>query len=128
MPSPEALLSFLLILAWSWRIGSSIYSSTSISEFITPTCFGNNAKLFVAALQIIVAFILNIMPLSEFPRLSLVHTILGIPSQAYTLYYANRYIGPTLDSRRVAIFIYIVTVLCILETVYKINIDWSRIE
>lgn len=128
MPTPETLLTALLVLAWSWRIGSSFYSSYSISEFVTPICFGNNVKLFITAIQIIVAVVLELMPLSEFPRVSLAHRILSIPPQAYTLYYANRYIGPTLDSRRVTIFVYIISILCILETVYKINLDWSRIE
>lgn len=128
MTKPEVLLSCLLALAWLWRIGSSMYSSYTISVAITPSYFGNGVKIFITALQIITEVILDLMPLSGFPRISLAHRIMGIPSQAYTLYYANKYIGPTLDSRRVTILIYVISILCFLETVYKINSDWSRIE
>lgn len=128
MPRPEAFLSALLVLAWTWRIGSSLYASYSLSEAITPTCFGNNVKTGLAVLQICAIVILDFLPLSNFPRISLAHRIISIPTQAYTLYYANKYIGPTLDSRRVTIVLYIISVLCILETVYKINVDWNRIE
>lgn len=128
MPRPEELLACVLVFAWVWRVGSSVCSSYAISDAITPSYFGAGVKTSLAALQVFSGLVLDLLPLSEFPRASLARRILSIPSQVYTLYYANVYIGPALDSRRFTIFIYLLSLLCILETAYKINNDWNRIE
>lgn len=128
MPPPNHLVTGVLTVAWIWHICSSLYSSYSISEKITPTQFGAGVKLFLTGVQLFAAFLMDVLPLSEFPKISLAHRLLSIPSQAYTLYYANKYIGPTLDSRRVTIVVAIISVLCVLETIYMISLDWSRIE
>ncbi|CAK1555034.1 unnamed protein product [Leptosia nina] len=128
MPDPEAVLAGLLACAWLWRIGSTVYAAYSISNAVGPDCLGTNFKHFVAGLQILITLVVNLIPLSKFPRISLATRFISIPSQACTLYYANAYIGPLLDSKRVTVLLYAMTLLSILETVYKVTLDWSRIE
>ncbi|CAG4955187.1 unnamed protein product [Colias eurytheme] len=128
MPQTETLLTGLLACAWLWRICSSIYAVYSISSAVSPECFGTKFKIYLSAFQLLLTIVMSLIPMSNFPRISLMYRIISIPSQAYTLYYANVYIAPIIDSQRVTVFLYVITVVCVVETAYKIKMDWSRIE
>lgn len=128
MTNPEAFLTGLLYFFWVWRIGSFLYSSYSVSESVTPSCAGTGVKLVVMVLLMSSSLLLHLVPLAEFPRLSLANRIISVPSQVNSLCFLHRYVGPTLDSKRVTVLLCIVSVMSIVETIYMIHVDWNRIE
>lgn len=128
MSNPETVLTWLLYLFWMWRVCTFLYSSYSISDVMTPSCASGRVKSYVMFSVMASCVLLQLVPTAQFPRVSLAKRIISIPSQGYSLYFAHRYIGRTLASQRVTIFLYVVTVLSILETLYMIKSDWNRIE
>lgn len=128
MSTPEVVLTGLLQLIWLWRIFSTFYSSYSISGLVTPESASAWVKSVVTFSVMATSVFLQFIPREEYPRVSLASRLLSIPSQCYSLYFAHKYVGGALDSRRVNIFLYVITFLIILETLYMLSIDWSRIE
>lgn len=127
MSRPEEFLNRLLYLFWAWRIGSSLCLSYSVSEAVTPLCAGTGVKVVVMVVLMSICLVPHLLPMAEFPRISLVNRIISVPSQINSIYMLNRYVGPSLDCKRFTHLLIIASVLAVVETIYLIHVDWDRI-
>lgn len=128
MSNFEKFITTSFYLFWTWRVCSFLYSSYSVSETITPANAGTKIKTFLMMCLMVASMILHAMPLKESPRLSLANTIVSIPSQLHTILFLHQYVGPTIDSARFTVALYIMSFLSVVETLYLIYVDLERME
>lgn len=126
--TPEETLAGLLLACWGWRIWSLFYSSYSIADVITFKSSSVTPRLLVTGTLIVISLFLHLVPPSEFPLLSLINKLLSIPSEMYTLYFAHRYVSPTLNSRRFTVVLYLLTILSVITTLYSIYVDLEKLK
>lgn len=111
-----------------YRVICVLFANYSLSDAITPKkillCF----RLVLEVLMTIGSSFLQLVPLKQYPRLSLINRLLSIPSQFYTLYVANAYVAPALKVPCVTVTVVTITIMSVLLTAFGIWTDVQKIE
>lgn len=120
----EYLQQWLLV----YRVISVLIANVHATDAMTPKNIIAQLRLALQAIMTIISSFLQLVPLKNYPRLSIFHRVLSIPSQIYTLYVANAYIAPFVQSTFVTMGIVITTIMSVVVTAFGIWTDTLKIE
>lgn len=116
--------NFLLI----FRTICVLFANYSASDALTSKKILLYLRLALQALMTIASSFLQLVPLQQYPRLSLANRLLSIPSQFYTIYVANVQVAPALHVPGFTVSTVILTIISVLHTAFGIWTDVQKIE
>lgn len=128
MSDIENFFTVVFYLFWTWRICSFLYTSYQVYVNVTPTNTGYKLRSFLTVFFMLIPLMVRALPWQKSPHLSLINTIWSIPSQVFSILFLNRYIARPLDSRRFNMFVYTLSFLFVIETLYLIYVDLERMK